>query len=204
MDPAALYELAIELDCTAWRFEAGHRIRLSVCSADFPNVWPTPFDGTNWLYRGVHAPSRLHLPIVPTGSGVDDVQFERPPGDEVSDVYRLSPRNAPWEIVHDVLGDRVGLKVRTLDVGHPSASTKLTSDERLEVWASNRDPADVVAAGHQHHRIARQDRVTTVDTDCVVRSTATAFHVTIQLHVAVNGLPFHQRRWVRSFPRVLL
>jgi uncharacterized protein len=52
MVPAQTHELAIEPDCTAWRFEAGHRVRLSVSSADFPNVWPTPFAGTNRLYRG--------------------------------------------------------------------------------------------------------------------------------------------------------
>jgi hypothetical protein len=46
--------------------------------------------------------------------------------------------------------------------------------------------------------------VTTVDSDCVVSSTATSLDVTIQVQVEVNGLPFHQRTWLRSFPRVLL
>jgi hypothetical protein len=203
MDPRAIYELAIELDCTAWRFEAGHRIRLSVSSADFPNVWPTPFVGTNRIYRGEHLPSRLHLPVVPPGSGTDETSFEQPRRD-AHGVYQLSPRDLPWELVHDVLSDRVGLKVRTSDVAHPSEWTELTSDERAEVWASNRDPADVVATGHHQHRIVRQDSVTTVETDCVVRSSVTAFHVTIQVQVIVNGLPLHNRSWMRSFPRALL
>jgi hypothetical protein len=166
-------------------------------------VWPTPLAGTNRVYRGAHAPSRLHLPVVPTGAGTDEVRFtplqEGSPG-----VYRLSPRDPPWAFVHDVLGERVGLLARTSDIWHPSESTELTSDERLELWASNRDPAGVVATGHQHHRIVRADRVTTVDTDCVVHSTATAFDVTIQVQVAVNGLPVHQQKWLRTFPRDLL
>jgi hypothetical protein len=43
-----------------------------------------------------------------------------------------------------------------------------------------------------------------VDTDRVLHSTVTAFHVTIQVRVEVNGLPFHHRTWLRTFPRVLL
>jgi hypothetical protein len=37
-----------------------------------------------------------------------------------------------------------------------------------------------------------------------VRSTETAFHVTIDLHITVDDLPHYQRRWVRSFERELL
>ena len=72
------------------------------------------------------------------------------------------------------------------------------------MWASNCDPADVVATRHHRHRFARRDGVTTVETDCVVRSTLTAFHVTLQVQVLVNGLPLHNRSWVSSFPRALL
>jgi predicted acyl esterase len=203
MDPETTYELRIELDCTAWRFESGHRIRLSVSSADFPNVWPTPLAGTNRVYRGERLPSRVRLPVVPPGSGTDEASFERP-RKEAHGVYQLSPRDPPWRFVQDVLGDQVGLQVRTSDVAHPNEWTELTSDERAELWASNRDPADVVATGHHLHRFVRRDGTTTVETDCVVRSTLTAFHVTIQVQVILNGLPLHHRSWARSFPRALL
>jgi hypothetical protein len=62
----------------------------------------------------------------------------------------------------------------------------------------------VVATGHHRHRFERRDSVTTVETDCVVRSTLTAFHVTLQVQVIVNGLPLHNRSWVRTFPRAHL
>ena len=51
MEPGEVYELHVDLDATAWRFERGHRIRLSISSADFPNLWPTPYNGTNRVYR---------------------------------------------------------------------------------------------------------------------------------------------------------
>jgi hypothetical protein len=89
-------------------------------------------------------------------------------------------------------------------VRRPSATIEITAEARLQVWASRRDPADVSATGEHRWRVARADGVTSVDTTCAIRSTATAFHVTIDLHVAVDGGQHHQRRWVRSFPRVLL
>jgi hypothetical protein len=109
-----------------------------------------------------------------------------------------------WQIVQDVLGDRTGLRTHTRGAVRPGPGTEVTSEARLDVWASNRDPADVVATGTHHRRIARQDGVTTVDTRCSVRSTQTAFHVTIELGVATAGLPHHQRRWARTYPRHLL
>ena len=57
-------ELDIPIDATAWRFAPGHRIRVAVASADFPNVWPTPQPGRNEVHRGAGTPSRLVVPVV--------------------------------------------------------------------------------------------------------------------------------------------
>ncbi|MCZ6678126.1 MAG: CocE/NonD family hydrolase [Candidatus Poribacteria bacterium] len=206
--PEAIYELTFNLDCTAWRFEPGHRIRLSICSADFPNLWPTPYPGDNRVYRDVDRPSRLILPVVPLRESengtlpVHEATFE--PSKMPTDVYQLSPDARPWEIVHDVLGDRTGLRTHTRGTSRVSPTTEVTTDAQLEVWAHNRDPADVAAIGKHHRQIARNDGEITVDTCCRFRSTDTAFHVTIDLHITVNDLSHHQQRWVHTFPRVLL
>jgi len=118
--------------------------------------------------------------------------------------YTLGPDERPWELVHDVLGDRTGLRTVTRDVRRPTPTAELTTEARLSMWASNRDPADVVATGEHRRRFVRADGTITVDTGCTLRSTASAFHLTIDLDVKVDGRPHYQRRWVRSFPRVLL
>ena len=200
--PEEVYELPVDLDCTAWRFEPGHRIRLAVSSADFPNVWPTPFPGSNLLYRSQAYPSRLVLPLVRTKPRQDEVTFA--PSPTTVGVHQGAPDAPPWEIAHDVLRDRTGLRIVTRDVSRPRPDTEITYDARLDLWASNRDPADVVAKGSHLQRIARPDGITIVDAGCTIRSTETAFHVIIDLHVVADGRPHHQRRWVRSFPRVLL
>lgn len=207
MTPGEVYQLAFDLDATGWRFEPGHCIRLSVCSADFPNLWPTPFRGRNRVYRSADRPSRISLPVVP----VRAVEEGKLPADEISfgagedaAVYGLAPDEPAWEIVRDVLGNRTGLRMVTRNTGKVSAHMEVTNERRLQLWASDDDPARVSATGRHRRRIVRDDATYVVDSNCIVRSTETAFHVTIDLHITVDDLPHYQRRWVRSFERELL
>jgi hypothetical protein len=150
----------------------------------------------------------LVLPVVPlrgTANGAlpkDEATFA--PSETRTEVYSLSPDEPVWEIIHDMLGDRTGLRTHTSTTSRVSPTTEVLNDRQLVVWASNRNPADVVATGQHRRRITRSDSVITVDTVCTVRSTETAFHTTIDLYITVNGMPHHQKRWVRTFPRVLL
>ena len=187
-----------------WRFESGHRIRLSITSADFPNLWPTPCRATNRLYRNASHKSRLELPIVPTKPVQNEVTFK--PAEKESDIaaYDLSPGEPVWQILQDVIGDRVGLITGTRDVSRVSESTEVTNIRELEVWVENESPADVSAVGKHLRKIVRRDGTTNVDAVCNLRSTEEAFHITIDLSITVNGLPHHTDRWVRSFPRNLL
>jgi len=206
--PGELYELGFDLDATAWRFVPGHQIRLTVCSADFPNLWPTPFKGTNRLYRDAAHRSSLTLPLVPVRDGdtrstlpQDEVEFG--PGKDVS-VYALSPDKPAWQIVRDILGNRVGLQFAARQTNRTGEMMEVTDNSKLEAWASNDRPADVIASGHHHRRIVRDDGIYVIDSGCILRSTETAFHLTIDLQITINDLPHYQRRWVRSFERQLL
>jgi len=205
--PGQIYELKFELDATAWRFAPGHCIRLSVCSADFPNLWPTPYKGQNRVYRGPAHPSCLMLPAVPVRKAPpgelppDEARFE--PGEEV-EVYQLAPDEPVWEIAQDLLGDRVGLRTHTRAIARINRDREVKNERLLEVWASNRDPAQVVAVGKHLRRIAQPEGIIRVDASCSVKSTADAFHVTIDLCIAVGEQPHFQRRWAQSFRRELL
>lgn len=200
--PGQVYPLTIDLDCTAWRFEPGHRIRLSICSADFPNLWPTPYPGHNRVHLGPDL-TRLDLPTVPTKAIRHEAVFTLSPVATV-DIYRHTPTVPAWELVHDMLGGRVGLRQRRRGVTVAGPDIEITSDADLEVWASQRDPAHVSAVGKHFRHIKRSDGEMTVDTVAALRSTETAFHLTIDLSITVNGFPHHTRRWVRSFPRLLM
>ena len=208
MEPGEVYELEFDLDASGWRFAPGHRIRLAVCSADFPNLWPTPYSGTNRLYHGAAHPSRVSLPMVAVRSAEaggelpeDEIAFGE--GEDAS-VYELSPDEPVWQIVRDVLGNRTGLQTVTRNTGKVSDNMEITNERVLKIWASEDRPADVSASGKHLRRIVRDDGTYVVDSSCILRSTETAFHVTIDLHITIDNLPHYQRRWVQSFERQLL
>ncbi len=201
-EPGRIYELTFDLDSTAWRFEPGHRIRLSIATADFPNLWPTPYPGTNRAYRGPAHPSKLVLPVIPSKKTVDQAAFEPAPANP--EIYQLSPSEPPWEIAHDMLNDRTGLRLRMRSAARSNPTTESESSRDFEVWACNRDPANVRAVCTFVWRMVTPDATTAVNTLCSVRSTESAFHLTVDLNITVNDVPHHQNRWVRTFPRELL
>ena len=41
-----------EIQYTTWRFNGGHKIRLSISNAQFPMAWPTPYPGKTTLITG--------------------------------------------------------------------------------------------------------------------------------------------------------
>ena len=80
-------EIRITLRPAGYRFLAGHRIRLSVASAAWPVIWPSPYPATFELHRGPAAPSRLVLPVVPPSGG---------PGDLPAPAFKTTPMTSPW------------------------------------------------------------------------------------------------------------
>jgi hypothetical protein len=202
MIPGEIYKLSISLEGTAWRFEPGHRIRLSVSSADFPNLWPTPYAGTNTVYRGHQYPSRLILPVVPTKELKDEVAFA--PSKANVKIYGLSPNEPVWQVVQDVLRNRTGVMLHTRGSGWVSETTEVTNDRQLTLWAHTKNPANVSGIGRHYRKIVRSDGETIVDSSYSICSTETAFHVVINLDVKVNGLPHFQKHWTQTFKRELL
>ena len=208
MKPGEIYELHVDLDATAWRFERGHRVRLSISSADFPNLWPTPYNGTNRIYRDTERESYLELPVVPTRHAPDGElppdEMEYEPSTEPVKYPAASRDVIPWEIAHDMLRDRTGLRLHRIDENRASSDITVKLESKLEVWADNRNPSDTTAIGQHLRTITRKDGVINVDTCAKVQSTEELINVTIDLDVRVDGLPRHNRRWVESFKRELL
>ncbi len=52
LEPGKPYSLKIPLHFTAWVFQPGHKIRVSVTNALWPMFWPTPYNMTTTLFTG--------------------------------------------------------------------------------------------------------------------------------------------------------
>ena len=199
--PGERVALAIDLDCTGWIFAAGHRVRLAVASADFPNVWPTPEPATSRVFRGA-AGSRLTLPVVPRQGSAAPPAFA-PSALSVAH-HAAAVRPPRWNVTTDVLTGRVTSDIRVEAVFRASPDTTIEREFAAVCHVDPRDPAHASAHGWHVNRTIRANQAIQGRCDTVIQSTATHFHVTIDLELRVNGAVHARRRWTESIPRRLL
>jgi putative CocE/NonD family hydrolase len=204
LTPGEVYELEIEIDCTAWKFAKGHRIRLSIASADFPNVWPTPELGANHVFRGAARPSRLILPTVPPQGSAQPPEFR--PSPKSLNRHSAAPQAPTWRVEQDVLTGRTTVEICFNTQFRLNATTVIQREFGSLSQVDPNDPAQASVRGWHVCRIVRSALNHTIQgrTDVLIQSTASHFHTTIDLDVRVNDAPHFSRRWVESIPRQLL
>jgi uncharacterized protein len=200
--PGEVYELEFEIDATAWVFSRGNRIRLAIASADFPNVWPTPELATNTVFRGTARPSRLVLATIPPVGSAEPAAFH--PSAEVVPPQHALPHPPEWRLTRDVLTGRTSHTIRYAAETRVDPTTLIERDTLGVVEVDPANPSDASACGCHVTRILRPNRAFEASSNVLIQSTATHFHVTVELEVAVNNARHFGRRWVESIPRLLL
>ena len=104
----------------------------------------------------------------------------------------------------DVLTGRVTSDVRVNVAFRASPDTVIEREFAAVSTVDPSDPAHASAHGWHVNRVIRPNETITGRCDTVIRSTATHFHVTIDLDVRVNDAPHAARRWAVTIPRALL
>jgi len=201
----------VALKAAGYRFLPGHRVRLSIASANWPVIWPSPYAGTNRLHWGPGTPSRLTLPSVPGDSLTGDAPADRltPPAfkttpPELVELGGGSETPSTWQIVEDVLAQTVTVNVADGDsTTLPGGQITLTTAETLALTASAADPARVQLFSRVEYGLTEHGYHTEVVSTGTLRSTATDLHVDLQLEVRLNGSRFFEKRWLESIPRQL-
>ncbi len=199
--PGEVYEIKVPLKSTGYRFLPGHRLRLSVASAYWPVIWPSPFVADNWLHRGGVYPSRLMLPVVAeTAESPPPPTFKTTPPEliEVA-TYREEP--AQWQIVEDVMQNSVTVKVFSQDTTCLPGKLEVTTSEKLEMCAFHDDPAHVSLYTEEVCQLAEAGYETRIEATGTIRSHTSEFQVDLQLQVKLNGRLFFQKSWLDSIPR---
>lgn len=201
--PGEIYPVRIQLKATGYRFLRGHRIRLSVASAYWPVVWPSPYKADNYLHRGPMHPSRLILPVVSS-----DPQAPAPPRFKTTppDLIPIgtSTEEPPvWQIIEDVIEQAVTVKVYGGDTTVLPYGVSLLESESIEMTAYDADPAHTRLTNEVIYRLVDRGYETHIRASGTLRSTAADFHIDVQLNVTLNGAPFFQKSWLESIPRQL-
>ncbi|HET7090139.1 MAG TPA: CocE/NonD family hydrolase, partial [Anaerolineae bacterium] len=108
--PGEIYEVRVALKACAYRYLPGHCIRLSVASAYWPVIWPSPYRADNYLHHGSAHPSRLVLPVIPPGPYTPaPPAFKTSPPDLVA-VGSGSEEPPVWQIIEDVINKSVTVR----------------------------------------------------------------------------------------------
>jgi uncharacterized protein len=204
LQPGMPTDIEVELDATSWVFEAGHRIRLSVSGADWPNIWPPPTPGTLKVDRSA---LELSLPVLDGGPPIAEPPTFAPSRGE--DTHAAEPageqRPTVWKIERDVLG-----RERRAVISHGSDYEGMEGarvEERYEgaLGVSTDDPGLAWARGSARYRITWPEVTATTEAHLDLRSDADAYHVVVEVVAAEEGggIGGHTRRFERTIPRRL-
>jgi hypothetical protein len=202
MKPNEVYELNIPMWPTGWVIKPGHRLRVAISGADFPNLWPTPLPARNRIYRGKTHPSRVVLPVAPE-SKLAAPEFLPPPKlFQLVTTYASEPTQ---QLMYDQIAGTVNLS------GHLGSRIVLDGDlgaivsERdFRVSVSVNDPAHSSIVGMHKIAMHREDGIIEVAAESSIRATQTHFHIIVNLNVTRNGTAFFQKQWTATEPRQLL
>jgi uncharacterized protein len=209
LEPGAPTAVTVELEATSWIFEAGHRIRLALAGADWPNVWPPPAPGTLELER---ASIELALPVVVGEPPISETpQFAPSPG---KDPHAADPAGEQpptiWKIERDVLGRETRAVVSHGSDYEAEEGAKV--EERYEgtVGVSTTDPSSGWARATSRFVVRWPEAVCAAEARLDLRSDADAYHVVVDVVAeeldegdGVVGIGRHERRFERTIPRRL-
>jgi putative CocE/NonD family hydrolase len=190
LEPGEVYELDIELLACAYRFKAGHRIRVDIASGDFQNVWPTPKNCVNTVYWGEKRPSRVVLPIIPRQSP------ELPAPDLKSGPHPLPKRedlSAPdYSVSQDIINETATVRFKAR-FGGGANTAKFT--------VSSKNPARATVEADAKMEYEQFGKKIAVDAQCITESDERAFHHIVDLEIRVNGARHFNKSWSVSVPR---
>jgi hypothetical protein len=199
--------LEIELEATSWVFEPGHRIRLSLAGADWPNVWPPPRAGALELDR---ASLELELPVVDGEPPIaEPPRFTPSPG---KDPHGAEPTGEQpplvWRLERDVLGRRSRAVVSHGSAYEGEEGARVEERYEGEVGVSTADPGNAWAKARSRFVLRWPEAGCATEARLDLRSDADAYHVVVdviaeELGGAPDGLGRRERRFERTIPRRL-
>jgi uncharacterized protein len=209
LEPGRAYEIELELEVASWTFEAGHRIRLDLAPADWPNAWAPPLPGTLTLDRST---GTLRLPVMDGPSPVTERPELPPPNVALANrsPKELARSEDPakgwvrWEVSNEHL--RHESRAYAGSFGDYGAHDEVPSFAELYggvVTVSTDDPG--IARAESETRFTMRFPEATCETRVVMSLTSTSatYHLRLELTTSEDDEERWARSWDRTFSRDL-
>jgi putative CocE/NonD family hydrolase len=216
LTPGRAETVRVTLNDAAHAFPAGHRVRVSISTAYWPMVWPSPEPVTLTLHA---AGSALELPERPPRAedaalpAFEPPECAPPPAiDEPDDADLVRREVRRGDRSGDRTGDLTGETLTTVTVnatedGDPHLSRiepiDLTIGHAMRQRYSIRDDDPLSARAEIVHRATTQrgEWSTRVETRCVLTSTREAFRLQASLRAWAGEECVAERLWDEQVPR---
>lgn len=204
LTPGEPVSVAVQLDGIAWRFAAGHRLRVSLATTFWPMVWPMAEAATLDVDL---ASATLQLPVcrqVQPSAGPNP----QPESAANTPLTVLSPGRVDRELHYDVVND--SWQSITNGVGgvfgegvyrFDDIDTTVDHSLRRQLTVHNQDPLSAHYLLRQSMKIGREGWWTETDIVLEMRSDLTHFIVSGEMTVQHNGETVFTRDWSRRIAR---
>jgi putative CocE/NonD family hydrolase len=203
LEPGVAVDVEVELEVTSWLLEPGHRLRLALAGADWPNTWPPPAAGALHVERGS---VELTLPVLHGPSPTPPPVLQPPPAEpEGEDAAHEGPPTT-WVHEHDVLERRSRARIAYGSAYTGPFDASVTEQYEGEVGVAVEQPADAWAIGRTVYRISWPEADVVAEARLEVRSDAATYRVVAELGVEElgdAGIGRRDRRFERIIPRRL-
>jgi hypothetical protein len=204
LTPGETLEATFDLEVTSFVFERGHRIRLDLAGADWPNAWAPPLPGMLIVDR---ASSSMTLPVLDGPSPVDRTP-SLPPPRKGQVPQESSTGNAldgvTWRIEHDVLRRETLAEARYGGTTEAQAgSPRMTQRYGGTVGVSTQDPGRTFVDAGAEYEIRYPEATVRTTAHTVIRADADAYDVTVEVTASEVDGERWERRWERRIPRRL-
>lgn len=186
----AIINYKIKALTIAYRFKAGHRIRLMIANADLQQAWPTPYLATSTIYHAPDRPSQMILPIVPA-------QNPRLPAPNMLVLDGAAPpRESIYTPEYSITRDLV----KNTMTCRNNASTGVNQSD---FTVSSNTPAQAFIKSSYFFNTTRLGMAINIEAYTVTSSDPLAFHHIVQLQIRINQHPFFDKSWATSAARPL-
>lgn len=191
--PGEVYEIEVEMMCTGYKFEPGHRMRIVVTNADFPVLWPTPYKMVTTLYTGGDRASHIDLPVLPKMSYLSATI---PPLDE-------SLRRRPRRMQSEEQRESWFQVNRDFDKGVTTAQLNLWTD-KITCRVRDDDPASASLETKGANSVETGNRRIEVRSEGSLRTTEDSFLLNMRVALLENDKEVRSREWKDKIKRELV